>query len=174
MSLRLLVPDKKGSLSRILGQSIILLFILFGIWGYVLVFTKDQKYIFQDIFIRGENIHSLFQTTSNQSVKEVISFLTEQEIQNAYVPHYLNFLFLYLSREQISAASLYETIADRYPEMTERVQKSEQFAIICYQKNPISTWVSSELNSKGIQYRTQKIGEFIIYYPLTRRMFSPG
>jgi len=163
----------KNKFLKISSYTFLFLFIFFGLYGHWRTLTKvDGKYTHIDFYFEN-GIQSFFVETSNNSVKDVISFLNNEGIHYIYCPHLTVFLFRYFSREQIATASLFSrSLSDeRYPEIAKEVRKADQFAVVTFKANPLSEWLIHELNRKNVNYRTKMIGEFIIFYPLNRAYF---
>lgn len=158
---------KRSKFFKVVGYTLICIFIFFDIHGYWKTLTKDDKYTLIDFYIaENGNLRPLFIDISNKEVKNVISFLQEKQIYNIYTPTLTEFLFRYMSRETVNTAAFF--FEERYPEVAKNVKQADVFAIITSKVNPMTLWLMQELSRRKIQYKTKIIGEFVVFYPLNR------
>lgn len=157
-------------LFKISGDTLIFVFILSGFYGYWKTWNNSGEYTRVDVYFERGMKKIFFVEVSNNSLKEVIQFLNNENIYHAYVPEMTLFLFRYYSNEQIYTASFPKPqgYRDKYPEIAKEVYRAERFAIVTFKVNPITTWLIDELDKRHINYKIKLIREFSVFYPLRR------
>jgi hypothetical protein len=112
----------------------------------------------------------------NESDVRLISFLEQHQETRGYTNYWVSFRLAFLSGEKlIYLAKLpyksdlyYNPANNRYPAYEEIVSSSEKVAYITTKHPALDDLIGRRLNGLGVSYSEARIGNFHIFYSLSR------
>ncbi len=109
---------------------------------------------------------------------ELISFLRENGATRGYSNYWVAYPLAFLSGEEViysprlpyHANLDYTARDDRYPVYTKQVETADQIAYITTNHPTLNDVLRHEFTNRGISWREQEIGDYHVFYDLSRRI----
>ena len=113
-----------------------------------------------------------------RNLPKVIEFLMAHGERRCYSNYWATFPIAFLSRERIVCAARlpyhldfrYTSRDDRYPPYTRAVADADRVAYVTTKHPPLDDAIRAGLNRLGVGYAEHTIGDFHIFYQLSRRV----
>jgi 4-amino-4-deoxy-L-arabinose transferase-like glycosyltransferase len=151
--------------------------IAWGLFGLVLIYQGWGTYVCAKQYPPG--ITTQFSSISQhdmRSINRLVEFLYQNGETRGYTNYWIAYPLAFRSSEQIIFAPWlpyhldFRYSQDRYPKYGEIVELSDRAAFITSHHPQLDARLRSSFQELGVQWREAKIGDFQVFYGLTRRI----
>ena len=108
--------------------------------------------------------------------EELIGFLREHELKRGYTNYWVSYPLAFLSQEKLIYVPQlpyhhdfrYTSRDNRYSPYQEMVEEADSVAYITTHHPPLDEYLEEKFKEKGIQWEYEEIGDYHIYYQLSK------
>lgn len=141
---------------------------IFNLWGNIQCALKNPPGLTTQFYTPAR--------IDMQAMPQVIEFLNERGEFRGYSNYWVAYPLAFLTNEQIIFSPRfpyhpdlrYTNRDDRYPLYTKQVEASTKVALITTRNPALDEKLRSLLEERGIEWNEKQIGDFLIYYDLSR------